>query len=93
MSAFEGTPLAIALRDCGIRSIVLCGIALEIGIEPTARHAVDLGIVPVIVSDACGHGSAEGAKRTIEQLTFLGDTEFTDLATIMRAWASPPTSE
>jgi nicotinamidase-related amidase len=39
MPAFEGTPLAIALRDCGVRVVVTVGIALEIGIEPTARHA------------------------------------------------------
>src|SRR5690349_2338196 len=32
MSAFEGTYLEIALRDCGIRSFLICGIALEIGI-------------------------------------------------------------
>src|SRR4029077_6443110 len=37
MSAFEGTPLAIALRDCGIMSIAIAGIATEVGIEPTAR--------------------------------------------------------
>src|SRR5262249_25474982 len=42
MSAFEGTPLAIALRDCGISSIAMVGIATEVGIEPTARHAADL---------------------------------------------------
>jgi nicotinamidase-related amidase len=35
MSAFEGTPLTIALRDCGITSFVIAGVAMEIGIEPT----------------------------------------------------------
>jgi nicotinamidase-related amidase len=38
MSAFEGTPLPIALRDCGLTSFVIAGIATEIGIEPTVRH-------------------------------------------------------
>ncbi len=55
-SAFDGTPLAIALRDCGLNAIVICGIALEIGIDLTARHAIDLGFVPVVVEDACGYG-------------------------------------
>ena len=86
MSAFEGTPLAIALRDCAIRSVVLCGIAMEIGIEPTARQAVDLGIIPIIVADACGHGNAEAAQRTTDQLRFLGDTQFTDTAALAAAW-------
>jgi nicotinamidase-related amidase len=86
MSAFEGTPLAIALRDCGIRSVVLCGIALEIGIEPTARHAIDLGIVPIVVADACGRGNADAAQRTIDQLKFLGDAQFTDVGSIVAEW-------
>ena len=86
MSAFEGTPLAIALRDCAIRSVVLCGIAMEIGIEPTARHAIDLGIIPIIVTDACGHGNAEAAQRTADQLRFLGDAQFTDTSALAAAW-------
>jgi biuret amidohydrolase len=56
MSAFEGTPLNIALRDCGIVSVAIVGVALEVGIEPTARHAADLGYVPIVVTDACGAG-------------------------------------
>ena len=36
MSAFAGTYLDMALRDCGINSFVILGIALEVGIEPTA---------------------------------------------------------
>ena len=32
MSAFEGTPLDIALRDCGIAAFAIVGIAMEIGI-------------------------------------------------------------
>ena len=38
MSAFEGTPLSIALRDCGLISFMICGIATEIGIDPTVRQ-------------------------------------------------------
>jgi nicotinamidase-related amidase len=79
MSALEGTPLSIALRDCGITSMALVGVAMEIGIEPTARHAADLGIVPVIVEDACGSGHAEAAQRSIESLKFAGDAVFTDV--------------
>jgi nicotinamidase-related amidase len=84
MSAFEGTPLAIALRDCGVRAIAVAGIALEIGIEPTARHAADLGIIPVIVTDACGSGNAEAAERSLESLKFAGDSILTDVATLRR---------
>jgi len=38
MSAFESTPLAITLRDCGLKAFAIVGAAMEIGIEPTVRH-------------------------------------------------------
>ena len=85
MSALEGTPLSIALRDCGITAVALVGVAMEIGIEPTARHAADLGIIPVIVEDACGSGHAEAAQRSIESLKFAGDAVFTDSEAFGRA--------
>src|SRR5882757_9718941 len=78
MSAFEGTPLEMALRDCGITAVAIVGIATEIGIEPTARHAADLGIIPVIIADACGAGHAEAAQRSLESLKFAGDAIITD---------------
>jgi nicotinamidase-related amidase len=82
MSAFEGTPLQFTLRDCGIRSILLAGIALEVGIEPTCRHAADLGIIPILVRDACGAGNSEVANQCIASLQHMGDTIVTDLKTI-----------
>jgi biuret amidohydrolase len=82
MSAFEGTFLNTALRDLGIDCFAICGIATEIGIEPTVRHGADLGYVPVVVADACGAGDAEAAKRSLELLRFAGDAILTDVATI-----------
>ena len=81
MSAFEGTPLNIALRDCGVTAIAVAGIALEVGIEPTVRHAIDLGLIPLIISDACGSGNPDAARRSLESLAFEGNTLVTDVAT------------
>ncbi len=78
MSAFEGTWLDFALRDCGINAFIIVGVATEIGIEPTARHGADLGYIPVLVTDACGAGNEEAAKRSIESLKFSGDALVTD---------------
>jgi biuret amidohydrolase len=78
MSAFEGTWLDFALRDCGINAFIVVGVATEIGIEPTARHGADLGYIPVLVTDACGAGNEEAAKRSIENLKFAGDTILAD---------------
>src|SRR5215468_6853377 len=84
MSAFEGTWLDFALRDCGITAFVIIGVATEIGIEPTARHGADLGYIPVLVADACGGGNQEAAKRSIESLKFAGDVLITDTERICR---------
>jgi nicotinamidase-related amidase len=82
MSAFEGTPLDIALRDCGIAAFAIVGIAMEIGIEPTVRHGVDLGYIPVVVKDACGFGHRDAAARSIASLEFAGDALLTNVETI-----------
>lgn len=82
MSAFEGTLLDIALRDCGITAVAIVGVAMEVGIEPTVRHAADLGYIPVVVTDACGAGHEEAAQRSIASLEFAGDALMTDVETI-----------
>jgi nicotinamidase-related amidase len=82
MSAFEGTPLDVALRDCGIDAFAIVGIAMEIGIEPTARHGADLGYIPVVVKDACGFGHCDAAARSIASLEFAGDFLLTNVETI-----------
>jgi len=87
MSAFEGTPLQLAMRDAGLSALAICGIAMEIGIEPTCRHAADLGIVPILVEDACGHGDAEAARRSVESLRFSGDAIITDVTEFLAALA------
>jgi len=71
-SAFEGTPLALILRDCGLSAFAIVGIAIEIGIDPTVRHGSDLGLVPIVVQDACGAGDPEAAQRALANLAFMG---------------------
>src|SRR5215212_2146777 len=82
MSAFSGTFLNLALRDCGIDAFAICGIATEVGIEPTVRHGTDLGYIPVIVQDACGAGHEAAGRRSLESLKFAGDSLITDASTI-----------
>lgn len=82
MSAFEGTPLDIALRDCRIAAFAIVGIAMEIGIEPTVRQGADLGYIPVVIQDACGSGHRQAADRSVANLQFMGDALFTDVDTI-----------
>src|SRR5262245_40097851 len=82
MSAFESTPLDIALRDCGINAFIIAGVATEIGIEPTVRHGADLGYIPIVVTDACGSGDKEAGERALASLRFMGDAILTDMHTL-----------
>jgi nicotinamidase-related amidase len=82
MSAFEGTPLAAALRDLGMTAFAIVGVALEIGVEPTVRHATDLGLIPVVVSDACGGRDRAAIDRALAGFAFEGSSMITDVATI-----------
>ncbi|GAB2562932.1 cysteine hydrolase family protein [Nocardia heshunensis] len=82
MSAFAGTPLDIALRDLGIGAFAIAGIAMEVGIEPTVRHATDLGYLPIVVTDACGAGHPEEAERSLAALAFAGGSRTTDTAAL-----------
>jgi nicotinamidase-related amidase len=88
MSAFAGTPLELVLRDCGVRAYLICGIALEVGIEPTVRHSADLGFIPVVVRDACGAGDAAAAERSLAALAFAGDALIADTDEVLAALAA-----
>jgi nicotinamidase-related amidase len=87
MSALSGTTLDFALRDCGVVNLVIVGIALEIGIEPTVRSATDLGYVPVVLTDACGWGSEAAGKRAVETMKFVGEAILTDTKTFAASLA------
>jgi nicotinamidase-related amidase len=91
MSGFEGTPLAMALRDCGLISFMICGIATEIGIDPTVRHGADLGLIPIVIEDVCGHGHKSAAERSMENIRFMGDALLTDIEELRQTLASMPT--
>jgi nicotinamidase-related amidase len=57
--AFYGTELDLQLRRRSMRSIVLGGIATNIGVESTARSAAEHGYELVIPEDLCSTFSAE----------------------------------
>src|SRR6201985_2168487 len=57
--AFHGTELDLQLRRRGIQTIVLGGVATNIGVESTARQASDTGDADVLVEEARSGMSAE----------------------------------
>ena len=82
MSAFVGSYLDLALRDARIEAIAISGAVLEIGVEPTVRHAVDLGYVPVLIQDACYSFSEQNRARSLENLRSM--SLMTDIATFSK---------
>ncbi|MDL5143234.1 isochorismatase family protein [Bacillus atrophaeus] len=63
--AFFGTDLDLQLRRRGIDTIVLCGIATNIGVESTAREAFQLGYQQIVITDAMAAFSAEQHESTL----------------------------
>jgi nicotinamidase-related amidase len=51
-NAFHGTELDLQLRRRGIKTVVLAGIASNMGVESTARTAYELGYQLVFAEDA-----------------------------------------
>ncbi|MEX1657595.1 isochorismatase family protein [Streptomyces pseudovenezuelae] len=52
IGAFQGTDLDARLRERGVSTLVFGGIATNLGVESTARAALDLGYDLVLVEDA-----------------------------------------
>jgi nicotinamidase-related amidase len=82
MSFFAGTPLDMVLRDCGVNSLIIVGVVLEIGIAPTITNAIDLGYIPIVVTDACGSVNKEARKRALADISYTGVSITTDAAAI-----------
>ncbi len=63
--AFYGTELDLQLRRRAVRTILLCGISTNIGVESTARDAYERGYDQVFVEDAMAARSAVEHAHTV----------------------------
>jgi len=66
--AFEGTGLDQQLRRRGIKTIVMAGIATNIGVESTARAAFDLGYRLVFAEDAMSSMGEDMHRFAVEKI-------------------------
>lgn len=64
--AFFGTDLDTQLRRRGIDTIVLCGIATNIGVESTAREAYQYGYNQIFITDAMTTFSQDAHEATLK---------------------------
>lgn len=66
--AFYGTELDLQLRRRGIKTIVLCGIATNYGVESTARFAYEYGYNQIFAEDAMAAMSEEQHNNTVNHV-------------------------
>mgnify|MGYP002776843468 CR=1 FL=1 len=66
--AFHGTDLDLHLRRRGIQTIVLAGIASNIGVESTARDAWERNYDLIVVEDACTTNAAEAHAASFKYI-------------------------
>lgn len=87
-SLFVDTPLDLRLKTLGVDTLILCGVATDIGIEFTCRHAAALGYFTVVVEDASGAYSDAAHERSLAFLR-AWTTPVVDTATACRDLAQP----
>ncbi|HET7264288.1 MAG TPA: isochorismatase family cysteine hydrolase [bacterium] len=88
VDAFIGTPLELFLRLNNVRTLIHTGIATEVGILPTAWHALNVGFFPVVPDDCVGPMEPqyhEDAMRFLRRLAIPARS-----SEIVEAWGGAP---
>ncbi len=76
-SLFIDTPFDLRLKTLGIKTLVIAGVATDIGVEFNCRHAAALGYFTVVAEDACGSYTQAAHDRSID---------------FLRSWTTPVVS-
>ena len=66
MTPFTGTELDAVIRNLGVRTVVLTGVSVNLGIMGAALSALDLGYQVVVVRDGVVGLPKEYADAVIE---------------------------
>ena len=87
MSGFHGTGLDPVLRSRGVRTLLVAGVSLNIGVLGTALEAVNHGYRVVIPSDCCAGDPPEYGEQvlhyTLKNLAWIANSD-----RILAAWSS-----
>lgn len=78
VSNFEASPLDQILRGRGVDTVVVFGVATNVAVESTARHASDLGYNVVVVDDASSTTGDEAHNSSIGSLGMFAEIVDTD---------------
>jgi len=85
-SIFVGTNFELMLRNAGINVIIFTGIATDIGVETSARHAQALGFLPVIAREAVSSSDKQAHERSLTNMSKL--MLVLDNKEIIESWSS-----
>jgi nicotinamidase-related amidase len=77
-SIFIGTNFELMCRNAGIETLIIAGIATEIGVESTARDAANRGFYVIVDSDASSSNDREAHERSIQNMKKLFDVLSTE---------------
>ena len=67
-SIFIGTNFEQLMRNAGLTTVIITGIATEFGVESSGRDASNRGFFPVIITDAVSSYNQEAHYRSLENL-------------------------
>jgi len=67
-SIFVGTNFEYMARNAALSSLVFTGIATEMGVESSARHALNLGFLPVVAKEAVSSSDKEAHLRSLANM-------------------------
>lgn len=77
--SFYGTDLEPRLRRNGITTVLLGGIATDLGVESAAREAYDRGFEPVVIEDAATSFDAVAHRHSLTRVVpLIGRVRTTD---------------
>lgn len=70
-SIFVGTSFEYMARNAALSSLVFTGIATNMGVESSARHALNLGFLPVIAKEAVSSTDKNAHLRSLANMEKL----------------------
>ncbi len=68
---FQETELGNILKNLGVESVIVFGVATNISVEQTVRNACDRNFQVLVVEDCCSAATLEAHQSSIETLGLL----------------------
>jgi nicotinamidase-related amidase len=86
-SIFIGTDFERMVRNADITTIIFTGIATELGVESSARDALNRDFYPLVVSDAVSSSDKDAHTRSLQNMeNFLTVVSINEIMDIWSKW-------